>query len=202
MQFDLMQVPVPDFSDAYWDQRYRQADTPWDLGEASPTLMYLTERYAQIDSRILIPGGGRGYDLYELHRRGFHHAAALDWSIEAIRLAQRRFPELADKLIHADFFEHEGIYDLILEQTFFCALPPNRRSDYVDQMASLLKRGGILAGVWFVFPLTEQGPPFGGSPVEYRHLMTGQFDFLRFERCRYSVPERWGNEWLIVVQRK
>ncbi|HXH19987.1 MAG TPA: hypothetical protein VNJ07_12995 [Chitinophagales bacterium] len=31
------------------------------------------------------------------------------------------------RLIHRDFFKHQGRYDLIIEQTFFCAINPKPR---------------------------------------------------------------------------
>ena len=186
----------------YWDQRYQLDNTPWDLGSYSPSLIYLAERYAQVDSAILLPGAGLGHDLMELYRRGFHRTVALDWSAEVVDRLRQTDPKLpVESVIHADFFQHAGCYDLILEQTFFCALHPSQRFDYINHMSTLIKPGGILAGVWFVFPLTDQGPPFGGQAAEYRQLLACKFDLLRFERCRFSVPERWGKEWLIVARR-
>jgi thiopurine S-methyltransferase len=105
-------------------------------------------------------------------------------------------------LIHADFFEHEGQYDLILEHTFFCALDPAYRQRYVSQMAALLKPGGKLVGLLFDFPLTEKGPPFGGSDDEYLALFREYLLPLRhLARCQNSVPDRAGKELFFIAQK-
>ncbi|NQX84365.1 MAG: hypothetical protein HRT67_00310 [Flavobacteriaceae bacterium] len=37
-----------------------------------------------------------------------------------------------------DFFVIEDTFDLVLEQTFFCAIPPNMRTSYVDKISQLI----------------------------------------------------------------
>ncbi|GAL68685.1 hypothetical protein JCM19301_3272 [Jejuia pallidilutea] len=38
---------------------------------------------------------------------------------------QKRVPHFpSEQIIKGDFFKHKGIYDLVLEQTFFCSFPP------------------------------------------------------------------------------
>jgi hypothetical protein len=62
-------------------------------------------------------------------------------------------------------FEHQGEYDLILEQTF-CALPPTIRH---AKMHQLLVKDGILAGV--LFDRYFESDSFGGSQNEYNLLL-------------------------------
>ena len=50
-------------------------------------------------------------------------------------------------VILGDFFEHTGQYDLIIEQTFFCAIDPKLREKYVAQSSALLKPSGKIIGV-------------------------------------------------------
>ena len=97
---------------------------------------------------------------------------------------------LSCELICGDFFEHNRTYDLILEQTLFCAIPPAYRKRYVEKCADLLKQGGKLVGVLFNFPLTEQGPPFGGSKEEYLATFTPYFEIEILEKCTNSEPGR------------
>ena len=78
------------------------------------------------------------------------------------------------KIIHQDFFEHKGKYDLVLEQTFFCALDPAKRKDYVEKMYELITPKGKLAGVLFDREF-EGGPPFGGRKNEYENLFKTKF---------------------------
>jgi len=69
------------------------------------------------------------------------------------------------QVLLGDFFNHKGEYDLIIEQTFFCALPPTMRQKYVWKMHELLAKDGILAGLLFNRKF-EVSPPFGGSQEE------------------------------------
>ena len=68
--------------------------------------------------------------------------------MKAAELAER-FKNRGVKVLHGDFFDHAGVYNLIIEQTFFCALDPSLRGSYVEKMHSLLADGGKIAGVLF-----------------------------------------------------
>jgi len=200
---DYSELPKYELNDRYWDERYVQGNAPWDLLTVSTPIKYLIGKYVTVQDKILIPGAGRGHELNWLRVNGYHRSIALDWSNEAISEAKALYPEIDDSsLLTGDFFQHRGSYDVIIEQTFFCALPPTQRPDYARHVADLLPTGGLLVGVWFVFALTEKGPPFGGSPKEYHVLFDPYFEWLRFEPCRVSAPERWGKEWLMVGRRK
>ena len=96
---------------------------------------------------------------------------------------KKRKPEFASHLLHADFFTLETTFDLILEQTFFCALPPEMRPQYVEKIASILNPRGKLAGLLFDFPLTNEGPPFGGSKEEYINRFAPKFEIKKLERA-------------------
>ena len=101
-----------------------------------------------------------------------------------------------------DFFEHQGIYDLILEQTFFCALHPTLRMAYAEKMHQLLAQNGSLVGVLFNFPLTEAGPPFGGSPMEYHLYLDHLFEVQKLEACYNSIPPRAGRELFLKARKR
>ena len=99
-----------------------------------------------------------------------------------------------------DFFEHQGEYDLIIEQTFFCALPPTMRQKYVWKMHQLLANKGKIAGLLFNRTF-ESGPPFGGSQEEYNLLFQQAFNFLKMEVCQNSATPRAGSELFIELQK-
>lgn len=191
------------FSPSYWEDRYKQEDAPWDLNEASPPIVHFLQSWPDKQSRILIPGGGRGYELAWLIQHGFTKVQLIDWSQQALDTLKERHPDVkSDQLICQDFFKHRARYKLILEQTFFCALPPELRPNYAAHMAELLEPNGILAGVWFNFPLTEKGPPFGGSEIEYRNLLEPYFTLESLEPCQSSHTSRAGKELFIIARRK
>lgn len=186
----------------YWTSRYTEGNFPWDLGHASPPLVEYMAGLEDKSLRILIPGGGYGHDLAWCHANGFVNAVTLDFSSQAIEGGRSRYPTLPPSaFLCQDFFAHQGQYDLILEQTFFCALPPTRRDEHLAKCANLLAPGGKLVGVLFDFPLTEKGPPFGGSEAEYRQRLAPHFTVDKLERCRNSVPDRQGKELFLIAHK-
>jgi len=48
-------------------------------------------------------------------------------------------------------------------------------------MKELLNPKGKLIGLLFQFPLTEVGPPFGGSKEEYNSLFENDFDIKKWK---------------------
>ena len=90
-------------------------------------------------------------------------------------------------IIEGDFFAHQGQYELILEQTFFCALDPGLRRRYIDHMHELLQQGGLLAGVLFNRYFDQAGPPFGGDLEEYQELFSSKFEIKKMELCNTRI---------------
>ena len=161
----------------YWEERYREQSLGWDIGDISPPLKAYIDQLTDKDQKILIPGAGYGYEAIYLFQNGFKNTFVLDIARQPLDDISRRcvgFPK--DQLIEKDFFEAEiGKFDLIIEQTFFCALDLGLRAKYAQRMHEILNDGGKLAGLFFDFPLTEQGPPFGGSKLEYQSLFEPLF---------------------------
>lgn len=184
-------------SPEYWSLRYREGKTGWDIGFASPAIMEYALRFP-LDTRILIPGCGKAREAQALHEAGYTQVIILDFAQEAFEDFAGRvnnFPK--ENLIQGDFFAHQGAYDLILEQTFFCAINRDLRKNYVLKMHSLLKEGGILAGLLFKNEFEKEGPPFGGSSTEYLELFSSHFEVQRLEDCKNSIPPRHNNElWM------
>ncbi len=187
----------------YWESRYTEENTPWDIGNVSPPLMDYIDELTEKKLRILIPGAGKAYEAVYLHRLGFQQVFVLDWAMSAfdhLRLAAPDFPE--KHLLCNDFFKLEGQFDLVLEQTFFCALSPSLRMDYVTKMASLLPSGGTLAGLLFATPFDREGPPFGGTEREYHGLFSGRFLVKRMEMAKNSILPRVNNELFFELIKK
>ena len=188
-------------SATYWDSRWQNAETRWDLQQASPPLMAYMDQIPvdRRDLAILIPGCGNGYEALYLLEKGFSKITMLDIAPTAVAGLRHRLDSAWPnwpaqmQLVCADFFEHEGQYDLILEQTFFCALPPDLRTAYVLKMKALLKENGKLAGLWFDRSF-EGGPPFGGSKTEYEALFARYFKIKILESCHNSIAPRAGSE--------
>ncbi|MEX2349704.1 MAG: methyltransferase domain-containing protein [Flavobacteriaceae bacterium] len=188
---------------SFWEDRYSQNATGWDLGSVSPPLMGYIDQLKSKNLSILIPGAGNGYEAQYLFQQGFANVDVVDLAIQPLENIQKRVPVFpSGQLIQADFFDLEKKYDLILEQTFFCALDPVLRPAYAKKMHTLLKPEGKLAGLLFDFPLRDDGPPFGGSQEEYRRYFEPYFHLNTFERCYNSVPPRMDNELFIIFEKK
>ncbi|TDQ30924.1 methyltransferase domain-containing protein [Zeaxanthinibacter enoshimensis] len=184
----------------YWEQRYAENRLGWDIGHVSTPLKTYIDGLQNKELKILIPGAGHGYEVSYLHQQGFTSVYAVDYAAAPLQRILKENPDFPeDQLIEGDFFElEESGFDLILEQTFFCSLPPDLRSKYVQKTFDLLKTGGTLSGVFFDFPLTEQGPPFGGDLELYRELFQPPFRIRILERAYNSIPPRQGNELFFI----
>jgi len=187
----------------YWENRYQNHETAWDVGEITTPLKEYIDQLEDKSIKILIPGAGNGYELEYLMSKGFSNSYVVDFAETPLANIKNRIPNIKDgQLMHSDFFELEGQYDLIIEQTFFCALNPELRPAYVQKMKSLLKPEGKIAGLLFQFPLTEVGPPFGGSKLEYVTLFSDNFDIKTLETAYNSIKPREGNELFFIFKRK
>ncbi len=192
------------FDRNFWDQYYQDQNLPWDMGRVSPPLRAYIDQLTDKNLDILIPGAGNGHEAEYCWRQGFQKVRVLDISPLPLENIKRRIPDFPEaQLIREDFFSHNGQYDLILEQTFFCALAPTLRKRYVEKMYRLLRPGAKLSGLLFTFPLVsdQEKPPFGGSIDEYRELLTMRFTHVRIEECHNSHPARQGQEVFFIARK-
>lgn len=186
----------------YWTQRYENQQAQWDIGYASPALMAYMEN-KPLDAKVLIPGAGNAHEAEALWKNGFKNVFVLDLSEWPLKQLRERMPDIAEnQFICGDFFEHTGTYDIILEQTFFCALDPNLRMAYVKKMTELLHPQGELAGLLFSSAMNSDKPPFGGSKLEYNALFEPYFNLLEMDNCLLSIPPRKDNELFFRMQKK
>jgi SAM-dependent methyltransferase len=189
-----------EFDEQYWNYRYKSGQTGWDTGyPATPVKEYI-DQLSDKSLSILMPGCGNAYEAEYLLQSGFSRVTLIDIAGVAVKRLKEKFASQQINIIHGDFFKHEGQYDLILEQTFFCALHPLRRKDYARKMAELLKPGGKVAGVLFDREF-DDGPPFGGSADEYFELFSGYFTRIKIEACYNSIPPRQGTEVFIRIRK-
>lgn len=200
--------PRPESLDAaFWESRYQQEDTGWDVGYATTPITEWFETFEDRglskSSRILIPGAGRAYEAEYLHRKGFSQVYVLDWSRTALDALKSRAPDFPDaNLFQGDFFRHEGSYDVLVEQTFFCAIDPGLRSQWASHSASLLNSGGRHVGLFFNFPFDpEFGPPFGGTEADYREILNRHLQLESLELASNSIKPRLGSEFFFVARK-
>jgi len=187
----------------YWNNRYLEHTTGWDLGEVSPPLKAYIDQLEDKSIRILIPGCGNSYEASYLLEKGFTDITVIDLAPALTVSLQQKFPaEIYPtlKIINGDFFELDDKFDLVLEQTFFCALEPSLRQRYIEKMNTVLVPGGKIAGVLFNREF-EGGPPFGGNEKEYRNIFQKYFQINILAQCYNSIEARSGSEVFIEFEK-
>lgn len=187
----------------YWQDRYVHQKTGWNIGKISTPLKTYFNQLKDTSLKILIPGAGNSYEAEYLWNKGFKNLYVLDFvkqPLDNLKARVANFPD--NQLLNIDFFELENSFDIIIEQTFFCALNPNLREAYKNKMLDLLKPKGKLVGLLFNFELTENGPPFGGNKNEYKTLFKEQFNLKILEPSINSIKEREGKELFFIFEKK
>ena len=98
----------------YWDTKYKNNTTGWDLGEVSPPIKSYVDKIEDKSKSILIPGCGNTYEAEYLLKRGFTDITVIDVAPTLIKNLQKKFQNHPNiKIVLGDFFEHQGAYNLI-----------------------------------------------------------------------------------------
>lgn len=190
-------------SKEYWQKQYKEGKTGWNIGYVSLPIKEYIGQVSDKDIRILIPGAGNAFEAEYLFECGFKNVYVLDIASEPLQNLSNRSPDFPkDQLIEADFFKHKGKYDLILEQTFFSALPISKREEYVQQVHRLLKENGKLVGLLFDLDFGNTFPPFGGNKEIYTQLFSNLFKLKTIEKAHNSIKPRANNELFIIFEKK
>jgi SAM-dependent methyltransferase len=185
----------------YWDNQYQANATGWDLGQISPPIKTYIDTIENKEAKILIPGCGNTYEAEYLVQQGFTNITVIDIAPTLVKNLKRKFANNNNiTIVLGDFFQHHGKYDFIIEQTFFCALPPTMRQKYVWKMHQLLSDDGKLIGLLFNREF-EISPPFGGNLKEYEQLFHKAFTFNAFSLAGNSIPARANSELFFEFQK-
>ena len=191
-----------------WHEAWKTRVTPWDAGASPPALRSLLERDLVPAGRALVPGCGTGYDLATLARTD-REVVGLDLSEEARAAFVRAHPELVGSVVYevADFFSYDPPqpFDFVWDYTFFCALDPDRRSDWGATMRRLVKPSGLLATLLFPFedPISDrQGPPWPINTALVRGFVEEAFEEVETTEVEQSHSGREGRERLALWRRR
>lgn len=192
-----------DLDQDYWDRQWEKKETGWDIGYSSPAIEEYMLQYENKEAKILIPGCGNAYEAEFLWNLGFKNITVLDFAPTAAESLKGRYKEKEEiSVICEDFFDHQGKYDLVIEQTFFCAVPTLLRTQYAEKMHDLLNENGRIIGVMFNKNFEKKGPPFGGSIPEYHFVFRKYFEIQKMEECYNSIEARRGNEIFINLKKR
>jgi len=190
-----------------WNARYIEADTPWDKGMATPIISELMEKlpqFFQAESRVLIPGCGRGHDAQPFLNAGMQ-VTGVDISSLALSDAAEVYGYGGNvRWLANDIFAmpdtHIRHYDIIWEHTCYCAIQPDMRESYVDAVVSLLKPNAYFIGTFFIetgVPL-EEGPPFYTSRDDVFANFDRKFHLVWEGKPSKSYEGREGREWVMI----
>lgn len=185
----------------FWEDQYQSGQMGWDIGEVSPPLKDYIDQIKNRHLQILIPGAGNSYEASYLLKNGFTDITVMDIAPTVVKRLKEKFHSSNLQVIEGDFFQHFDHYDLVLEQTFFCAFDPSLRKNYALHAYDLLKPKGKLVGVLFNHQF-DFGPPYGGGADEYRKIFAPYFHFQTWAPCYNSFPPRAGTEWFMILEKK
>ncbi len=193
------------YSQADWQSPYDSSDLRWAVGAVAPPFVRLWEEGLLKPGKTIIPGCGQGHEVVYFAGHGWD-VTGVDYSAGAVALLKQALQEkkLEARVLYQDFFTldetHSGVYDTLLEQTFFCAIQPENRRDYVEAAHRILKPGGFIMGLFY--ETGEQGgPPFNTTEQDLQEHFSGKFSRVRLEKCDHSAEQRKDKEWLAVLQK-
>lgn len=188
-----------------WEKRYQAQTTPWDLGAAAPGFRsFLNSPNKPAPGKTAVLGCGRGYDAVLFAQSGFE-VTGFDFAptaiTDSISLAQKS--QSRATFLQRDIFdlgtEFPQHFDYVVEHTCFCAIPPGRRTEYVQLVHSILRPNGQLIALFFTHN-RPGGPPFGSTPAEIRQYFEVDFDLIFLEPVLNSVASRQGEEHLGLLR--
>ncbi|WP_309714488.1 methyltransferase domain-containing protein [Armatimonas sp.] len=190
-----------------WEALYQTGETQWDKGAASPALLaYLAE--SLLTGRVLVPGCGRGHDV-----RAIGAAGADEVEVIGLDLAPSAFAGVEllpnTRFVMGDLFDlpsdFSAAFDAVFEHTCYCAIPRERRDDYMYAVTQALKPGGLLLAIFYLNPRDNPdptlGPPFNATLEELDTRFAEHFTLLRSEVPTVAFPGREEREVLRLYQR-
>lgn len=187
---------------SFWNNRYQLGETGWDIGAPSTPLKEYLDQIDDKSLRILIPGAGNAWEAEYAWKQGFSRVEVVDIAPDAIAAFRARVPDFPEAQLHLlDFFTLNREYDLVIEQTFFCALDPDLRQSYVEKMHEILVPGGKLVGVLFDAPMNLDRPPFGGNSKDYMTMFSSFFREVNIAPCYNSIEPRAGREAFVKLRK-
>mgnify|MGYP002637310200 CR=1 FL=1 len=187
----------------FWDSIYDDGTPPWDQDQAAPPLVRGVDALTvPAGARVFVPGCGLGHEALFLAAQGYA-VTAVDFAAKAVAGLRLRAAKagLCLDVVQADLFELPTVmddsFDLLVEHTCFCAIPLDRRADYVQVAARVLRPGASLLGLFFeVDGAPEEGPPFPTTRADVVHYFEPVFHIQNLEQPPDSFSGRRGREWL------
>lgn len=200
-------IDTPQIEQAhYWTDIYNAEENPgWNLNEPAEAFKDMLPRLKLPKSRILVLGCGEGHDAAFFAQAG-HVVTAVDFSKAAIERGKQKYGHLHNlNFIESNVFhlpqDWNFSFDIVVEHTCFCAIPPDQRSELVRLYRRMLHEEGQLLAIFFTME-KRSGPPFGATEWEIRKRTEPGFHYLFWGRLRNSLPSRLGRELFVLAKKK
>jgi len=200
-----------------WDEAWKLGFSPWDAGQIQPSLeegINLIQADLPKEGIALVPGCGRGYDPVYLATVLGYEAIGLEISSKALEEANKYLETVTlpqnvkVEFVASDFFAEDTFpagkqFDVIMDHTFFIAIPPSYRQRWGERMAALVKQNGYL--ITLVFPIDgprTDGPPFSIEVANYVEVLGDQWEKVVDKVPEKSSETHEGRERLVIWKRK
>lgn len=192
---------------SFWNQRYLENNTNWDIGGPTPILTNFLRNQSEIGN-ICVLGCGNGHDAIEFAKNG-HSVYAVDFAKEPLENLKSSIErnKMDIKLVNDDIFnlnnQFNDFFDLVFEYTCYCAIDPKRREEYFEVNHRILKKGSRLFGIFLPLDknIDDEGPPFGVSISQIESLVKGKFKILINKFSKKSIPPRLNREKIIILEK-
>ncbi|MFH4568606.1 methyltransferase domain-containing protein [Vibrio diabolicus] len=194
---------APTINQQFWDNLFTQGTMPWDAKTTPQELKVYLEKALHSGQSVFIPGCGAAYELSSFIQCG-HDVIAMDYSQQAVKMAQSTLGKHKDKVVLGDVFNADSThsFDVIYERAFLAALPRDQWPDYFAMVDKLLPRDGLLIGYFVIDDdYHSRFPPFCLRSGELEGYLEPKFKLVESSVVANSVEVFKGREHWMVWQK-
>ncbi|MGY0597928.1 methyltransferase domain-containing protein [Vibrio sp. JZG10] len=194
---------APTINQQFWDNLFTQGTMPWDAKTTPQELKAYLEKALSGRQSVFIPGCGAAYELCSFIQYG-HDVIAMDYSQQAVKMAQSMLGKHKDKVVLGDVFNADSThsFDVIYERAFLAALPRDQWPDYFAMVDKLLPRDGLLIGYFVIDDdYHSRFPPFCLRSGELAQYFEPTFTLIESSTVTNSVDVFKGKEYWMVWQK-
>jgi len=185
----------------HWHDRWDEGRIGFHREDVNPHLVRFASRLPK--GRVYVPLAGKTHDLWFLAEQGFEPTG-----VEFVPRAVEQFfaeagvtPSRSEgdawvgggvTVTVGDFFTTtHPPFDAVWDRAALIAIEPERRPEYVRQLASQMRSGAALLLVSLDYdPSRMDGPPFALTDAQVRELFATDFDAERLLREPADLPPR------------
>ena len=197
----------------FWNKLYLNKKDKWSLNAPTPAFMnwgkkHLKDNNYSSNIKICIPGCGKGDDVLFFASCGYQ-VYAFDFSSYATNhlINKSKDLNLNINIINENFFDIEknymNFFDIIIEYTFFCAIKPSDRINYINICNNILKDNGKIVAIFLPLKdVPENNPPYTVSLNKTLKQFSNSFKYISKYYPTNSINKRKGNEIFIEFIKK